>query len=145
MRTSSPTRRASMRESSSGRGSAFEHPRPVSGDPRRDEDEQLVDEPGLEERCGEGRPAFEEHGLDAVGGELLELLAERSRAELELGPFGQRATPERDSPRLLDHGHIARVEAWVVGAHGAHPDRDGVGLCAEHVDEPPGVLSGDPT
>ena len=144
MRTSSPTRRASMRESSSGRGKPSSIPGPSPEIRGATKTSSLSTSPRLEERCGEGRPAFEENGLDAVGGELLELLAERSRAELELGPFRQRASPERDSARLLDYRHIARVEAWVVGAHRAHPDRDGVGLRAEHVDEPPGVLSGYP-
>ena len=118
-----------------------EHPRPVAGEARRDEDEQLVDEACLEERCSERRTALEEQRLDAVGRELLELLAERSRAELELGALGQRAAPERDPARLPHDGNVARVETWVVPAHRAHPDGDRVRLRAEHVDEPARLLA----
>ena len=140
MSTSSPTRRASMRESSSGRGKPSSIPGPSPEIRGATKTSSLSTSPASRNAAASGRPAFEEDGLDALGGELLELLAERSRAELELGAFRQRASPERDAARLLDHGNIARVEAWVVGAHRAHPDRDGVRLRAEHVDEPPGVL-----
>ena len=57
---------------------------------------------------------------------------------------GKRPLPERDPARLPDDGHVARVEARIVPAHRAHPDRDGVGLRAEEVDEPARVLAGDP-
>ena len=116
---------------------AVEQPRPVAGEPRRDEDEQLVDEPGLEERGGERRPALEQERLDALGGERGELLAERSRAELELRALRQRAAPEREPARLPITGTSRASRRGLSAAHRAHPDRDRVRLRAQLVDEPP--------
>src|SRR6476659_7917360 len=67
---------------------------PRARENRRDEQQQLVDEAGLEKRRGEGRAAFEQERLDAVRGERLELLLERAAAQLELGSLRQRAAAE---------------------------------------------------
>src|SRR5205823_908284 len=75
----------------------------------RDEEQQLVDEAGLEERSGEGRAAFEQQRLDAVRGERLELLLERPAAQLQLGSLRQRAAAEGEPARLLRGIDVARV------------------------------------
>ncbi len=59
-RTSAPIGRASIRVELKRARKALEHARPLAGEPRRDEDEELVDEICLEERRGEGRAALEE-------------------------------------------------------------------------------------
>ena len=53
---------------------ALEHPRPLAGEPRRDEDEELVHEPCLEEGRSQGRAAFEQQRYLVAAGMLACLL-----------------------------------------------------------------------
>ena len=64
--------------------------RASAGDERRDEEHELVDEIGAQERLGERRPALEQEGLDALLREPGELLFERPCPQLELRIVGQR-------------------------------------------------------
>ena len=89
--------------------------------------EQLVDEPGAQERRRERRAALEQQRLHALLREPRAARLERPREELELGALRAAARAEGEPPRLPRGVDVARVEARVVGAHGAHPDRDRVG------------------
>ena len=115
--------------------------RPFAGEDGRDEEEQLVDEAGCEERRGERRAALEQERLDALRGERTQLLLERAGAQLELRPVRQRAAAEGEPPWLPRRFDVARVEPRRVGAHRPHPDRDGVRGGAQLVDAPPRVLA----
>ena len=130
--------------SASGSLEAGRRARPGARERRRDEEEQLVDEAGLEERARERRAALEQQRLDALGGERAQLVLERARAELELGALRQRAAAEREPARLARRVDVARVEARVLEPHRAHPDRDGVGGGAQLVHEPARLLARDP-
>src|SRR5918996_1912966 len=79
---------------------AGDHSGTLAGELRGDEDEELVDEILLEERRGERGAAFEQERLDAVRRERFELLAQRARAKLELGPLGKRTAAEGDPAGL---------------------------------------------
>src|SRR4051812_39245504 len=74
--------------------------RPGARQARRDEDEQLVDEPGAEERGGERRSALEQERLDALAAEPSQLVLERAGHELELrgGGEGGPAQPQPARP-----------------------------------------------
>src|SRR2546423_13867103 len=61
-----------------------------AGELRRDEQEQLVDEIGLQERGREGGATLEQERLDAFGPERSEPFVQPPGAELELGSFRQR-------------------------------------------------------
>ena len=111
---------------------------------RRDEEQQLVDEPGLEKRACERRAALEQQRLDALGGERAQLVLERAGAQLELGALGERPAAEREPARLPRRVDVARVEPGVLEPHRAHPDGDCVGRGAQLVHEPAGLLARDP-
>jgi len=115
-----------MEELERGRQVA-EEARAGARDEGRDEEQQLVDETGLEERRRQRRAAFEQERLDALRGERAQLLPERAAAQLELRFFGQRAAPERESPGLRRGVDVAGVEAGRVRPHRPHPDCNGVG------------------
>ena len=134
---SSPTGRVEAWSSSLGARELAEEARPVARQGRRDEDEQLVDEPGLEERRRERRPALEQDRLHALGRERRELLLERPRAQLELGARRQRPAAEREPARLPGDRDISRVEPRRIGPHRPHPDRDRIERGAQLVHEPP--------
>ena len=121
---------AGQLDRAAGRGACG--PAPASSG--RDEDDELVDEAGLEERGGERRAALEQQRLDAVGGERRELLGERARAQLEAGAFGERPAAEGEPAGLAGGVDAAGVEPRRVGADRAHPDGDGVGARAQLVD-----------
>ena len=118
--------------------------RPVAGERRRDEEQQLVDQPRVEERARERRAALEQQRLDAVGGERAQLLLERTGAQLELRALRERPAPEREPARLPRRLDVARVEPRVLEPHRAHPDGDGVGRGAQLVHEPARLLARDP-
>ena len=122
-----PTGRTRTSLSSTDARELAEEVWPVPRQRRRDEHEQLVDQVALEERRRERRPAFEQERLHAFARERVQLLLGRARTQLELRPLRQRPEPEREPTRLSHDLDPARVEPRIVGAHGAHPDRDGVG------------------
>src|SRR6266511_3776440 len=125
-------------------GQVAEEARAASAHDGGNEDKQLVDEVLPEEGGRERRPALEQQRLDALLPEPRELLSERPRAKLELGPFGKRATAERQSARLAPHFHVARRQRRIVGANRPHPDRDRVGGRPQLVDQASALLAGDP-
>ena len=59
-----------------------------AGDHRCDEEHQLVDEAGGEERGRDRRAALEQERLHALGRERAQLVLERAAAQLELQPGG---------------------------------------------------------
>src|SRR5438046_210562 len=65
-----------------------------------DEDEQLVDEPGREERGRKRGSTLEQQRLDTFRGERAELVAERAAAQFELRPVRERSLSEREAARL---------------------------------------------
>ena len=142
--TSSPIGRASRRESSSGRGSPSSMPGPSPESLGATNTSSLSTSSASRNAAASVGTAFEEERLDAFRGQLLELLAQRARVQLELRALGKRPAAERDPARLPDHRDVARIEPRVVPANGAHADRDGVGLRSQDVDELPGRLARDP-
>ena len=117
-------------------GEVTQEPRAGSRDRRRHEHEQLVDEARLEERGRERRPALEQERLDSLGGELCELVRSPPRAELQPGALRKRPAAEREPARLPRDGDVSCVEAWSIGEHGPHADRDRVGGGPELVHDP---------
>ena len=117
--------------------------RALAREGRCDEEEQLVDEAGAEERRRERRSALEQERLDAGGREGGQLVLDcRSPAR---GPIlRERPATEREPARLSRGADLLRVEARVLQPHRAHADGDRVGGGAQFVHEPPGRLARDP-
>ena len=128
-----------------GEGSAARRPWPVPREGRRDEDQHLVDEVGLEERRGERRPTLEQQRLDALVRERAQLLGERPGPELEVEPVRERPSREDEPPRLaLRRLDVACVEPRPVGARRAAADGDRVDLRAQLVHASAALLAGHP-
>ena len=74
--------------------------------------------------------------------------AARARSSSSSGPLRSSSvvspSTERNPPRLSRRVDAARVEARIVGAHGSHPDRDGVDGGTQLVHEPAGLLARHP-
>src|SRR5262249_38675687 len=82
-----------------GRLELAEESRAGAGEPRGDEEQQLVDETLGEERRRERRAALEQERLDALGGERLELVADRAGSRLEPRSRRERPAAEGEPPR----------------------------------------------
>src|SRR3954471_14027046 len=123
------------------RSQIAEDRRPRAREDGRDEQEQLVDEAGLEERGRESRAAFEQERLDALHRERAQLLLEQAAAQLELGSLRQRPPPEGEPPRLTRGTGVAGVEPRRVGPHRPHPDRDCVRSGSQLVYPAPRLLA----
>ena len=57
---------------------------------------------------------------------------------------GKASAAEGEPARLADGADVSRVEARLIGVHGAHSDADRVRRRPQLVDEPPALLAGDP-
>ena len=111
---------------------------------RRDEEQQLVDEVGLEERGRERRAALEQQRLDALVGERAQLVLERAAAQLELRPGGSGPRPNA-SRRGWRAASTSRASSRGASARTVPiPTATASTLRAQLVHAPPRLLAGDP-